>query len=65
MYEDHDEYLEDLVGDDSNLTPAMVRSVAEMQGEDEDYEGLLCELYDGLLDELADLARGSEGLSEE
>jgi hypothetical protein len=51
--------------DDADLTRAMVRSVAEMQGEDEDYEGLLGELYDGLLDELADLARGSEGLSEE
>ena len=57
MYKDRDEYLDDFHDDDADLTPAIVQSIAEMLWEDEDYEGLLRELCDGLLFELSELAR--------
>jgi len=60
VYKDPDEYLDDFLDDDADLTPAMVQSVAEMLGEDEDYEGLPGELCDRLLVELSELAREGE-----
>ena len=65
MYEDRDEYLEDLVDDDAEPTSAMVQALAVTMADDEDYEGLFGERYDGALGDLADVARWSADLSEE